>query len=90
MDFREVCAAASDHNVFLEINAFPVRMDLNSANVYFARKQGVRFVISTDAHRIEHMDFLQFGVSIARRGWLGPEDVLNTLSCQELMKAVRK
>ena len=90
MDFKEVCAAASAHNVFLEINAFPVRMDLNSANVYFARKQGVRFVISTDAHRIEHMDFLRFGVSIARRGWLGPEDVLNTLPCRELMRALRK
>ncbi len=89
-DFQEVCRAAVDNNVFLEINAFPVRLDLNSSNVYYARRQGVKFTINTDAHRIEHLDYMKFGVSIARRGWLKKADVLNTRSLKELMKAVQK
>ena len=89
-DFQEVCRAAVDNNVFLEINAFPVRLDLNSSNVYYARRQGVKFAINTDAHRIEHLDYMKFGVSIARRGWAKKEDVLNTRSLKELMKAVQK
>ncbi|MBI5150820.1 MAG: DNA polymerase/3'-5' exonuclease PolX [Candidatus Omnitrophica bacterium] len=89
-DFKEVCKAAVDHNVCLEINAFPIRLDLNGANVYHARKYGVKFVIDTDAHRAEHMDYMKFGVTTARRGWLRKEDVLNTLSYNELMKSLRK
>ncbi len=90
IDLKEVCKAAVDHNVFLEINAFPIRLDLNSANVYFARTQGVKFVIDSDAHAVEHLNYLRFGVSIARRGWLKKEDVLNTLSLENLMKALKK
>lgn len=90
VDFKEVCRAAADHHVALEINAFPVRLDLNSANVYFARRQEVRFVVSTDAHRIEHLDYMKFGIAIARRGWLRKEDVLNTLSYAGLRKALKK
>ena len=89
-DFKEVCTAAVDHNVSLEINAFPVRLDLNGSNVYHARKYGVKFVIDTDAHRVDHMDFMKFGVTTARRGWLTKKDVLNTSSYAELMKALRK
>jgi DNA polymerase (family 10) len=90
VDFQKVCRAAVDNNVFLEINAFPVRMDLNSSNVYYARRQGVKFAINTDAHRIEHLDFMTLGVSIARRGWLKKEDILNARSFKELMKTIRK
>ncbi|HBO97244.1 MAG TPA: DNA polymerase/3'-5' exonuclease PolX [Candidatus Omnitrophica bacterium] len=89
-DFSEVCKAAVDNNVCLEINAFPVRLDLNGANVYHARKHGVKFVIDTDAHRVEHMDYMKFGVTTARRGWLTKGDVLNTLSYPELTKAMKK
>ncbi len=89
-DFKEVCAAAIDHKVFLEINAFPVRLDLNGANVYRARQYGVQFVINTDAHRTDHMDFMRFGVTTARHGWLTKKDVLNTASYDELMKSLKK
>ena len=89
-DVQEVCKAAVDNNVCLEINAFPIRLDLNGANVYHARKYGVKFVVDTDAHRVEHMDFMKFGVTTARRGWLTKKDVLNTLSYSELMKRLRK
>ena len=90
IDFKEICKAAVDTNTFLEINSFPIRLDLNSANVYFARSMGVRFAINTDAHAVEHMDFMRFGVATARRGWLTKEDVVNTLPLKELLKAFRK
>jgi len=89
-DFQEVCKAAVDNNVCMEINAFPVRLDLNGANAYRARRYGVKFVIDTDAHHIDHMDFMKFGVTTARRGWLAKKDVLNTLSYGELMKSLKK
>ncbi|MBZ0165230.1 MAG: DNA polymerase/3'-5' exonuclease PolX, partial [Candidatus Omnitrophica bacterium] len=57
IDFDEVCRAAADNNVYLEINSFPIRLDLDSQHVYAARKHGVKFVVNTDAHRVEHMDY---------------------------------
>ena len=67
IDLKEVCKAAVERNVFLEINSFPIRLDLNSANIYFARSQGVRFAINSDAHSTEHLPYLKFGISLARR-----------------------
>jgi len=90
IDFKELCKVAVDHNKFLEINAFPIRLDLNSANVYFAREQGVKFIISTDAHHREHLDFMRFGVAIARRGWVTKELVLNTLTLSQLEKILKR
>ncbi|MCA9405822.1 MAG: DNA polymerase/3'-5' exonuclease PolX [Candidatus Omnitrophica bacterium] len=90
VDFKAVCQAAVDHNVFLEINAFPVRLDLNSQNVYYARSQGVKFTINTDSHNVSHMDYMKLGVSIARRGWLTKKDVLNTQTLAQVMKSIKK
>lgn len=90
VDFKEICKAAVEHNTFLEINAFPHRLDLNSLNVDFARSQGVKFVINTDSHAVPHMEYMKFGVAIARRGWLTKKDVLNTLPLDEMIKAMKK
>ena len=90
LDFQEVCKAAAGENVCLEINAFPIRLDLNSANVYFARKMGVKFAVNTDAHNVDHMDYMRFGVGIARRGWLTKKDVLNTQTCEQVLKNLKK
>ncbi len=88
IDFKEVCKAAVDTNTFLEINSFPIRLDLDSANIYFARSMGVKFVINSDSHAMEHLEVIKFGVGLARRGWLRAEDVLNTRSLKELEKAL--
>jgi DNA polymerase (family 10) len=90
MDFKAVCEAAVANNVFLEINSFPIRLDLNSNNVFFARQMGVKFVINTDSHRREHLDYMPLGVSIARRGWLTKEDVLNTRDWNDIKKLLKK
>ncbi len=88
IDFKEVCKAAVDNHKFLEINSFPHRLDLNSANAYFARKEGVKFIISSDSHACKHLEYLKFGVAIARRAWITKEDVLNTLSLRQLEKVI--
>ncbi len=90
IDLKEVCRAAVEHNTFLEINSFPVRLDLNSANAYYARQQGVKFIVSSDSHHTEHMEFIKFGVSLARRGWLTKENVLNTRTLSQVEKMLGK
>jgi DNA polymerase (family 10) len=90
IDFKAVCQAAAKHRVFLEINAFPIRLDLNAVNVYFARDLGVKFAINSDAHFVDHMDYIKYGITIARRGWLTKADVLNAFSLDNVLKALRK
>ena len=90
IDFKAICQAAIDNNVYLEINSFPIRLDLNSSNVYFAKKMGVKFAINTDSHNTEHLEYMKFGVSVARRGWLTKKDVLNTVDIDNLLKGLKK
>ena len=74
----EVFEAAEQHGVALEINAFPNRLDLNDVLAREARRRGVWLVIDTDAHKVEHLAMLRYGVAVARRAWLTRGDVLNT------------
>ncbi len=78
-DFERVVAEAVKRGVWLEINASPERLDLEGALVRTAKGKGARFTISTDAHHPRQLASMRFGVATARRGWLGPQDVMNTL-----------
>jgi DNA polymerase (family 10) len=73
----------------LEINSFPQRLDLNDIHSRMAKDIGAMLVINTDAHIVPQLDLIRFGVATARRGWIGRGDVLNTLSCKKLLKALR-
>ncbi|KPK97480.1 MAG: hypothetical protein AMJ95_08745 [Omnitrophica WOR_2 bacterium SM23_72] len=90
IDFEELLKVARDTNTHLEINAFPDRLDLNDLHARRARESGVKLVISTDAHETSQLSVVQFGLAVARRAWLRKEDVINTLSCEALLKEVRK
>lgn len=70
----------------LEINSWPERLDLPDMLVYEAVKKGVQLIISTDSHDKKHMQLMPFGVSVARRGWAQPQDILNTLPYNEFKK----
>jgi DNA polymerase (family 10) len=85
-----IFAEAARRNVYLEINASPERLDLGSAMVRAAKAKGCKFVISTDAHHPRHLLNMPYGVLMARRGWLGPSDVLNTLPLAEFEKKIHK
>ena len=89
-DWPEVFEAAKKHDIALEINAFPDRLDLPDSLVYDAVKKGLRFVINTDAHAVSHMDLMRYGVSVARRGWATKDDILNSLSYNEFKKWLLK
>ena len=90
IDMEQIMAAALERGCYLEVNAQPVRLDLNDRHCKMAKDMGVKVVISTDAHRTTDLDFMRFGVGQARRGWLEPEDVLNTRSLKELKKFLRR
>jgi len=79
-----------DTKTALEINSFPDRLDLADIHVKRGKELGVVFFIGTDAHRIEHMDYMKYGVANARRGWLEKKDVINTYDYSLLKEFFRK
>ena len=88
-DWPQVFKACTKTQTFLEINAFPTRLDLTDTLVREAIKFGVKFIINTDAHQLEHMDNMRFGVAVARRGWAQKKDIANTLPWVEFKKIFR-
>ncbi len=90
VDMEKVMKAAFERGCFLELNAHPDRLDLTDIDCKMAKQMGLRVVISTDAHSITDLDFMRFGVGQARRGWLEPEDVLNTRSLKEFLNLVKR
>jgi len=80
LDMEAVFTAAAKNNKILEINAMPNRLDLNDEHAFRARELGVKLVINTDSHDQTHLDYMHFGVGIARRAWCELDDVVNTAS----------
>lgn len=89
-DFESIAAKAADRDVWLEINANPERLDLYAPLVRSAKRKGVRFTISTDAHQIRHLYNMRYGVTMARRGWLEATDVMNTRNAADFAAALPK
>jgi DNA polymerase (family 10) len=93
VDMEAVIREAAKYGVAMEINAQPLRLDLNDQHIRMARQYGAQLVISTDTHVTAQFDYMAYGVSLARRGWVEKKDVLNALEYPELMRrlmAVRK
>jgi DNA polymerase (family 10) len=84
VDMERLVDAAAQTGTALEINASPDRLDLSDAHARLARERGVRLVVSTDAHSRYELRFMEYGISVARRAWVEPAHVLNTLSLKEL------
>ena len=78
VDVEAVLQAAKLGGVAAEINASPSRLDLNDLHARRAKDLGIPITISTDAHAIPQLDYMRYGVAVARRAWLAPADVLNT------------
>jgi len=85
VDMEAIFQAAAKTSTMLEINASPSRLDLKDTHAYRARELGIKLVINTDAHSTEHLDFMRFGVGVARRGWCQAEDILNTKPLAEVL-----
>ena len=89
-DMTQVIDAAATTGVALEINAQVDRLDLDDTHARRARDAGARIVISSDAHSMGGLGALRWGVTVARRAWLSPADVLNTRSVEDFRSALRR
>jgi len=85
IDMEAIFQAAVRTNTALEINGMPSRLDLKDTYTYRARELGIKLVISTDAHSTDHLEFMRFGVGVARRGWCEAGDILNTRPLAEVI-----
>jgi len=90
VDWPEIFRACRKYGTALEISAFPNRLDLRDYLCQEAKKFGVKFAISTDAHQIHHFDLIRFGVAVARRGWLEKKDIINTQNLSELLSWAKR
>jgi DNA polymerase (family X) len=85
---EEVLDAIAESKCAVEINGDPRRLDLEPRWIRAARERGIKFIVSTDAHSTAGLKNLAYGIAMARRGWLDPGAVLNTLGAEEFIKAV--
>jgi DNA polymerase (family 10) len=90
IDLDAVFETAAKHNVVMELNAHPKRLDLNAGNLRAAKRAGLKIAINTDAHKIVELDNMQFGIYEARRGWVTKEDVINTYPLKKMLASLKK
>ncbi|WP_279384329.1 PHP domain-containing protein [Geotalea toluenoxydans] len=86
IDMDDVLRVAAETGTAMEINAYPLRLDINDRQARRTKELGIPVAINTDAHVITNFDFLPYGVATARRGWLEKVDVLNALELPELLR----
>ena len=84
LDHKKVIDACRDHNVVIELNAHPYRLDLDWRWIHYAMNQGVLISINPDAHSTSGLHDMYFGICAGRKGWLTAKATLNALSCDEI------
>jgi DNA polymerase (family 10) len=90
LDMEAILAAAAETGTAIEINAHPDRLDLSDRHVRRAVELGVKLAINSDAHDVQDLDYLFFGVATARRGWATSADVINAWQLDALLSWVRR
>jgi DNA polymerase (family X) len=89
VEFAELFRACARTGTALEVNSHPDRLDLPSGHIRAAKDAGVKFSIDSDAHSTAHLANLQYGIGQAQRGWLTPDDVINTWPLPRLREFLR-
>lgn len=89
VDLESVIRAAAETHTALEINSWPNRLDLWDEPARRARDAGAKLAINTDSHAADQLAFLRYGVAVARRAWLEPQDVLNAQPLDDLLAYLR-
>lgn len=89
VDLDAIIRTAKETGTVLEIDAYPDRLDLKDEHVRKAVEAGVPLVIDSDAHSVNHIRFLEFGVAQARRGWAEKKDVINTRPLKEFVRSLK-
>jgi len=86
LNMERLAKAAADTGTVLEINGYPDRMDLSGPQARLAREHGAKLIVNTDSHTTEQLWFMRLAVGSARRGWLGKDDVVNTMPYKEILR----
>jgi len=90
VDLETIMQVALKNGCFLEVNAEPERLHLSDSHCRMAKEIGVKLAVAIDAHSTGSLEFMRFGIGQARRGWLEAEDVINTRSCEKLLKLMKR
>lgn len=90
LNYSEILKAAADHGTMIEINAHPMRLDIDDIHAAKAKELGIPIVINTDAHSVKGLDVMQYGVYQARRAGLTKKDVANTKTWKQFQKLIKK
>lgn len=90
IDIPAILEAAAATGTWIEINAAPKRLDLDWRWWPLAKEKGVKCVINPDAHRVERLQEVRFGIGVARKGWLTKEDVMNCLPLGKIELELQK
>jgi DNA polymerase (family X) len=85
----ELLRIARETGTILEINSYPERLDLGDYNILAAKQAGVKMVINTDAHHIDQLRYLPYGISQARRGWAEADDIVNVWPVKKLLSLLK-
>jgi len=90
LDMEKIFRAARRTGKILEINAQPKRLDLNGENIRRAKEDGVKMIVSTDAHYASHLHYSELGIAQARRGWAEKADIINSRRLDDLKELLKK
>ena len=90
IDLKKVFDTASQNGKIIEINAHPARLDLKDEHILLAKQYDLKFAINTDAHAVDQLNLMKYGVHTARRGWLEAKDVVNALPLKGLQKIFKR
>jgi len=90
VNLSKILEVAAEYGKALEINAYYKRLDLNDINARAAKERGIPLIIGTDTHFIDQLEYIPFGVAVARRAWCEKKDILNTLTYEEFKAWLEK
>jgi DNA polymerase (family 10) len=85
---EQILSVAAETGTAIEINAYPLRLDLNDVYARKAKEMGIPIVISTDTHIATQYAYMSYGIAVSRRAWLEKKDVINTRGIQALKKYI--
>jgi DNA polymerase (family X) len=88
-EMEKILEKAKEHDVAMECNAYPDRLDLNDVHLRMAKERGVKIVISTDSHSTGNLRYMKYGVITARRAWIEKNEVINTFPTDGFLGALR-
>jgi DNA polymerase (family 10) len=89
IDMDMVLKKAKETGIVMEIDAYPERLDLKDEHIRKAIDLGVKLSVDTDAHSIKHLDYMEYGIGQARRGWAEKKDIINVHDWEKMLKMLK-